>query len=238
MDHTDTRPTLMALVGLKDDYIPDGRVLTEIDDQPDRRTTQDHELPPVRHVLQATQLERRRDFGSDTLAADTRRSSPAVRRATAPMPRSRAQLSSARGPARRPGDHHQERALQRGVQWPVALPSSASNDLTQCNAIVADAAALLGNPGTGTPESPLADPAPRPGDRCGWRRGLLAATPARTPVDRFLILTGSTWWPRGIAPRLVGPAGVVVGRSPRSPGSPWSAHEVPAAPYRVRLTPC
>ncbi len=28
-DHTDTRPTIMALVGLKDDYVTDGRVLTE-----------------------------------------------------------------------------------------------------------------------------------------------------------------------------------------------------------------
>jgi hypothetical protein len=28
-DHTDTRPTLLALVGLKDDYVGDGRVLTE-----------------------------------------------------------------------------------------------------------------------------------------------------------------------------------------------------------------
>ena len=28
-DHTDTRPTIMALTGLKDDYIDDGRVLTE-----------------------------------------------------------------------------------------------------------------------------------------------------------------------------------------------------------------
>jgi hypothetical protein len=28
-DHTDTRPTLMALTGLKDDYVEDGRVLTE-----------------------------------------------------------------------------------------------------------------------------------------------------------------------------------------------------------------
>ncbi len=29
-DHTDTRPTLLALVGLKDDYTGDGRVLTEV----------------------------------------------------------------------------------------------------------------------------------------------------------------------------------------------------------------
>jgi hypothetical protein len=29
-DHTDTRPTLLALVGLKDDYMGDGRVLTEV----------------------------------------------------------------------------------------------------------------------------------------------------------------------------------------------------------------
>jgi hypothetical protein len=28
-DHTDLRPTLLALVGLKDDYVGDGRVLTE-----------------------------------------------------------------------------------------------------------------------------------------------------------------------------------------------------------------
>ena len=28
-DHTDIRPTIMALVGLKDDYVSDGRVLTE-----------------------------------------------------------------------------------------------------------------------------------------------------------------------------------------------------------------
>jgi hypothetical protein len=28
-DHTDTRPTLLALIGLKDDYVGDGRVLTE-----------------------------------------------------------------------------------------------------------------------------------------------------------------------------------------------------------------
>jgi hypothetical protein len=29
-DHTDTRPTLLALVGLKDDYVGDGRVLAEV----------------------------------------------------------------------------------------------------------------------------------------------------------------------------------------------------------------
>jgi hypothetical protein len=28
-DHTDVRPTLMALLGLKDDYVHDGRVLAE-----------------------------------------------------------------------------------------------------------------------------------------------------------------------------------------------------------------
>jgi hypothetical protein len=30
VDHTDVRPTLLALVGLKDDYVSDGRVLTEV----------------------------------------------------------------------------------------------------------------------------------------------------------------------------------------------------------------
>ena len=33
-DHTDVRPTLLALLGLKDDYVHDGRVLAEwIDDK-------------------------------------------------------------------------------------------------------------------------------------------------------------------------------------------------------------
>ena len=29
-DHTDIRPTMLALLGLKDDYVSDGRVVTEI----------------------------------------------------------------------------------------------------------------------------------------------------------------------------------------------------------------
>ena len=28
-DHTDIRPTMLALLGLKDDYVSDGRVVTE-----------------------------------------------------------------------------------------------------------------------------------------------------------------------------------------------------------------
>ena len=28
-DHTDVRPTILSLVGLKDDYVHDGRVVTE-----------------------------------------------------------------------------------------------------------------------------------------------------------------------------------------------------------------
>ena len=32
-DHTDLRPTLLALVGLKDDYVHDGRVLVEMLDE-------------------------------------------------------------------------------------------------------------------------------------------------------------------------------------------------------------
>jgi hypothetical protein len=69
-DHTDTRPTLMALVGLKDAYVPDGRVLTEIMSAPPG-TTQSPQFVSLAACYK--QLDSSvGTFGTDTLVADTR----------------------------------------------------------------------------------------------------------------------------------------------------------------------
>jgi hypothetical protein len=48
-DHTDIQPTMLALTGLKDDYGPDGRVITEF--------AQDHALPKALRKQRATLTE-------------------------------------------------------------------------------------------------------------------------------------------------------------------------------------
>ncbi len=73
-DHTNIQPTMMELLGLHDDYVPDGRVLVELLDPAD--------LPPALRVNRAallrlgqvyTQLEAAVGrFGLDTLRASTR----------------------------------------------------------------------------------------------------------------------------------------------------------------------
>ena len=73
-DHTNIQPTMMELLGLHDDYVPDGRVLAELLDPAD--------LPPALRVNRAallrlgqvyTQLEAAVGrFGLDTLRASTR----------------------------------------------------------------------------------------------------------------------------------------------------------------------
>jgi hypothetical protein len=73
-DHTDTQPTMMALLGLRDDYAPDGRVLGEIMTPaalpPGMRT---HRATLLRLGQTYTQLEAAVGaFGLDTLRASTR----------------------------------------------------------------------------------------------------------------------------------------------------------------------
>ena len=73
-DHTDIQPTMMALLGLRDDYMPDGRVLGEISTRPP--------LPPGMRAHRGTLLRLGRvytqleaavgPFGLDTLRASTR----------------------------------------------------------------------------------------------------------------------------------------------------------------------
>ena len=68
-DHTDTRPTLMALVGLKDDYVSDGRVLTEIMSSPPATTKSALFVPLATCYKQLNSSVG--TFGTDTLVADT-----------------------------------------------------------------------------------------------------------------------------------------------------------------------
>jgi hypothetical protein len=68
-DHTDTRPTIMALTGLKDDYIDDGRVLTE-DLTISPGQTGDKRFQPL--AVCYKQLNSSvGQFGTDVLRADT-----------------------------------------------------------------------------------------------------------------------------------------------------------------------
>ena len=72
-DHTDVRPTILALVGLKDDYVHDGRVLTE--------ALSGYAVPAAvkksRSFVQLAQIYKQLDasfgaFAMDTLKASTR----------------------------------------------------------------------------------------------------------------------------------------------------------------------
>src|SRR5262249_18785001 len=68
-DHTDLRPTLLALVGLKDDYLDDGRVLTE-DLTVTPGATSDPEYLPLAQCYKQLNSSVGQ-FGTDVLVADT-----------------------------------------------------------------------------------------------------------------------------------------------------------------------
>ena len=68
-DHTDVRPTMMALVGLKDDYVTDGRVLTEDLTVKPGQTGDKKYLPLAVCYKQLNSSVGQ--FGTDLLVADT-----------------------------------------------------------------------------------------------------------------------------------------------------------------------
>jgi len=72
-DHTDIQPTMMALLGLKDDYVPDGRVLSDVIDSSALPPAMLANYPRLTQLGQVyTQLEAAvGEFGLDTLAAST-----------------------------------------------------------------------------------------------------------------------------------------------------------------------
>ncbi|HEX4218870.1 MAG TPA: hypothetical protein VHZ02_10905 [Acidimicrobiales bacterium] len=69
-DHTDTRPTLLALVGLSDNYTSDGRVLTEIMSGAPAATRSPLFVPLATCYKQLNSSVG--SFGTDTLVADTK----------------------------------------------------------------------------------------------------------------------------------------------------------------------
>jgi hypothetical protein len=69
-DHTDIRPTIMSLIGLKDDYVGDGRVLTEdLTSTPGQ--TGDPAFQPLAVCYKQLNASVGR-FGTDMLVADTK----------------------------------------------------------------------------------------------------------------------------------------------------------------------
>jgi hypothetical protein len=73
-DHTDIQPTMMALLGLADDYVPDGRVLSDVIDASALPPAMLTNYPLLTQLGQVyTQLEAAvGEFGLDTLTASTR----------------------------------------------------------------------------------------------------------------------------------------------------------------------
>jgi hypothetical protein len=73
-DHTDIQPTMMALLGLRDDYVPDGVVLGDVIEPTALPPAMLSNYPTLRKLGQVyTQLEAAvGKFGLDTLAASTR----------------------------------------------------------------------------------------------------------------------------------------------------------------------
>jgi hypothetical protein len=69
VDHTDIRPTIMALVGLKDDYVTDGRVLTEDMTFTPGQTGDKKYLPLATCYKQLNSSVG--EFGTDMLVTDT-----------------------------------------------------------------------------------------------------------------------------------------------------------------------
>jgi hypothetical protein len=68
-DHTDIRPTMMALLGLKDDYVSDGRVLTEdLTITPDKTGDKKFQSLAVCYKQLNSSVGQ---FGTDVLVADT-----------------------------------------------------------------------------------------------------------------------------------------------------------------------
>jgi hypothetical protein len=68
IDETDVRPTMLSLVGLKDDYATDGRVVTQILRHTPRALEHTADLADCYKQLNSAVGE----FGTDTLIADTR----------------------------------------------------------------------------------------------------------------------------------------------------------------------
>lgn len=150
-DHTDIRPTIMALTGLKDDYVEDGRVLTE-DLTTTPGQTGDPEFAPL--AVCYKQLNSSvGEFGTDVLLADTSALESGSPSDDSTYTNFSAQLT-ALGAQRDALASTIKQELYDAEFNNTPLPGSAADQVGQCQSIITAAAALIG-PGTPTPESPL-----------------------------------------------------------------------------------
>jgi hypothetical protein len=143
-DHTDIQPTMMALLGLRDDYTPDGVVLSDVIEPTALPPAMLSNYPTLRKLSQAyTQLEAAvGKFGLDTLAASTRAltsNSPG----DATYTTIEAQLTSLG--AARDALAGQIQALLTGAEFggqPLSTSKTGSRLIAQAGALLAQAGAL------------------------------------------------------------------------------------------------
>ena len=131
-DHTDTRPTLMALVGMKDSYTPDGRVLTEIMSDPPASTQGSEFLALAQCYKQLNSSVG--TFGTDTLVADTH----AVE-STSPSYGGFVSRLTALGNRRNELAGAVKQELFNAEFNGQALPHNAAGQLSECNGILSSA---------------------------------------------------------------------------------------------------
>jgi hypothetical protein len=143
-DHTDIQPTMMALLGLHDDYTPDGVVLGDVIEPTALPPAMLSNYPTLRRLSQVyTQLEAAvGKFGLDTLAASTRAltsNSPG----DATYTTIEGQLTSLG--AARDALAGQIQALLTGAEFggqPLSTSRAGSKLISQANALLAQAGAL------------------------------------------------------------------------------------------------
>ncbi len=143
-DHTDIQPTMMALLGLRDDYTPDGVVLGDVIEPTALPPAMLSSYPTLRKLARVyTQLEAAvGEFGLDTLAASTRAlASNSAGDAT--YTTIEGQLTSLG--AARDALAGQIQALLTGAEFggqPLSTSKPGSKLIAQANALLAQAGAL------------------------------------------------------------------------------------------------
>ena len=117
-DHTDIRPTMLSLLGLKDDYVSDGRVVTEFlkgDATPKSLNGSRRSRISARCTSRSTR--RSAQFSMDTLCASTGALASNTAGDTT-YANTETALAVTRQPARRARERDPRRALERRVQRP------------------------------------------------------------------------------------------------------------------------
>jgi hypothetical protein len=137
-DHTDIRPTMLALAGLKDDYTPDGRVLVE-----HLTTTPGHTADPNYQPLATCYKQLNASvgrFGHAVLVGDT-----AALKSGSPEGDSQYRSFSARMSAL---GNQRDRLATRikddlfAAAFGAGLPKASNGEISECGSIIVQAESL------------------------------------------------------------------------------------------------